>query len=312
VNALLATMRMALLLALSAALHLAAARALLPPRPETPPIRIDLSRIDLRVVTRLPGTGSGNAPGPPGAGAGLPAPAPALPGPAPQAAVDAGIAALDAARDLLIDWSASAAGALEAPAKPVEAPVQKKNPSRKMKRGGSAPAPPPGPTAPDPHHLSRPSLSPLPRREGRAECESGGLEGRRPSSGLPGGAPGLSSSSSGPPGGGGLGPDLGGARGGGSDLGALARAITSAVRRRLVYPESARRGGARGRVTVAFMLDPSGAIGGARVVAGSRFPDLDDAVLAALRAASPIRLPFRPHAALELTLPVHFELHGRP
>lgn len=75
------------------------------------------------------------------------------------------------------------------------------------------------------------------------------------------------------------------------------------------YPLTARRQGVAGTVELEVLLEPTGRIGAARVIASSSHPMLDEAALEAVRRLSaepiPDALPRRP---LRIRLPLAFEL----
>lgn len=74
--------------------------------------------------------------------------------------------------------------------------------------------------------------------------------------------------------------------------------VLAAIRAKIVskqkYPASARRNGEKGTVKIGFKIAPDGDVQGVRVLASSGHDALDDAALAAVRAAAP--LPYFPHA----------------
>jgi protein TonB len=67
--------------------------------------------------------------------------------------------------------------------------------------------------------------------------------------------------------------------------------VRAGIARVLVYPPQARRNGIAGRVVVEFVLLADGGIRDLVLLAGSGFPVLDDAALAAVRAAAPYPPP---------------------
>ncbi|WP_146010220.1 energy transducer TonB [Acidimangrovimonas sediminis] len=74
------------------------------------------------------------------------------------------------------------------------------------------------------------------------------------------------------------------------------------------YPAGARARGEAGVVTVMFRLDPAGQVVSVRVIGSSGHADLDAAVVAMVRRASPMPAP-PPGAELALTAPIRFTLN---
>lgn len=81
--------------------------------------------------------------------------------------------------------------------------------------------------------------------------------------------------------------------------------LKEAIQREISYPAVARRMGWEGRVVVAFVILPDGAVRDVRVVRGSGFPVLDRSAVEAVRSASPFPLP--PEEA-EILAPVIYRL----
>ncbi len=77
----------------------------------------------------------------------------------------------------------------------------------------------------------------------------------------------------------------------------------------VVYPLSARRRGLAGKVEVEVVLEPTGRVRDAAVVASSSHSMLDDAALDAVRSLSPVPLPENlPRRPLRVRLPIVFDL----
>ena len=77
----------------------------------------------------------------------------------------------------------------------------------------------------------------------------------------------------------------------------------------VVYPLSARRRGVTGKVEVEVVLEPTGRVRDAAVVASSSHSMLDDAALDAVRSLSPVPLPENlPRRPLRVRLPIVFDL----
>jgi periplasmic protein TonB len=78
----------------------------------------------------------------------------------------------------------------------------------------------------------------------------------------------------------------------------------------VVYPLSARRRGLAGKVEVEVVLEPTGRVRDAAVVASSSHSMLDDAALDAVRSLPPVPLPENlPRRPLRVRLPIVFDLH---
>ncbi len=77
----------------------------------------------------------------------------------------------------------------------------------------------------------------------------------------------------------------------------------------VVYPLSARRRGLAGKVEVEVVLEPTGRVRDAAVVASSSHSMLDDAALDAVRSLPPVPLPENlPRRPLRVRLPIVFDL----
>jgi protein TonB len=77
----------------------------------------------------------------------------------------------------------------------------------------------------------------------------------------------------------------------------------------VVYPLSARRRGVTGKVEVEVVLEPTGRVRDAAVVASSSHSMLDDAALDAVRSLPPVPLPENlPRRPLRVRLPIVFDL----
>lgn len=79
------------------------------------------------------------------------------------------------------------------------------------------------------------------------------------------------------------------------------------LERRKKYPPAARKRREEGTVLVRFAIDGSGNVLSAGLVRSSGHPELDDAVLALVRRASPVPAP-PPGAPHEITAPVRFSI----
>jgi TonB family protein len=75
--------------------------------------------------------------------------------------------------------------------------------------------------------------------------------------------------------------------GAGSGLADLLRAIRQQIERAKVYPESARRDGARGTVEVRFRIAPDGSVERTEIVRSSGSRHLDEASERTIRQAAP-------------------------
>ena len=88
--------------------------------------------------------------------------------------------------------------------------------------------------------------------------------------------------------------------------------VTNHIGRFTKHPDVVRRlsceAAREGRVVVQFSIDRAGNISGARLMQSAKIRDLDQAVLAAVKQASPVPAPpsSLPGASLKLQLPVEF------
>jgi protein TonB len=81
--------------------------------------------------------------------------------------------------------------------------------------------------------------------------------------------------------------------------------LSASIGRALVYPSLARRRGWEGVVRLSFTLFADGTLAGLAVVASSGHDLLDQAALAAVRAAAPFPAP---GVDVRVTLPLQFRL----
>jgi periplasmic protein TonB len=94
-----------------------------------------------------------------------------------------------------------------------------------------------------------------------------------------------------------------------AEFGPYLASFRQRIQELVVYPLSARRRGLAGKVEVEVVLEPTGRVRTAVVVASSSHAMLDDAALDAVRSLSPVPLPDNlPKRPLRVRLPIVFDL----
>lgn len=110
------------------------------------------------------------------------------------------------------------------------------------------------------------------------------------------------------PGAGGQGPAGAGAGPSGAELNSYASQLAAWLERHKRYPQSARRRGEQGIVTLQFTLDARGHVVARRIVRSSGYERLDREVLALLERASPMPRPPGDAPRFSLAVPIVFSL----
>ena len=104
-------------------------------------------------------------------------------------------------------------------------------------------------------------------------------------------------------------PGAGGSGAPPAEYGAYLRQFRQRVQESLVYPLAARRRSLTGTVQIEILIEPSGAVGGVKLVESSSHGILDAAVLESVKQLPP--LPFPPHLVprtIRARLPIVFEM----